>query len=82
LTRCSLLGHRFRFTNEGATLRWVCARGCGAGGGKSYPTAQEAARYARAFDRDGRQQLGRNAPLVGLFPLRILHALRGRRRGS
>jgi hypothetical protein len=82
LTRCSLLGHRFRFTSEGVTLRWVCARGCGAGGDKSYPTAQEAARYARAFDREGRQQLGRNAPLVGLFPLRILHALRGRRRGS
>jgi hypothetical protein len=64
LTRCSLLGHRFRFTSEGATLRWVCARGCGAGGDKSYTTAQEAARYARAFDREDRQQLGRNAPLV------------------
>ncbi|HKP91677.1 MAG TPA: hypothetical protein VJT75_17045 [Thermoleophilaceae bacterium] len=75
MTRCSLLGHRFRFTSEGAKLRWVCARGCGAGGEKCYPTAQDAARYARAFDREDRQQLGRNAPLFGLLPLRILHAL-------
>jgi hypothetical protein len=82
LRRCSLLGHRFRFTSEGNTLRWACARGCGAGGEKRYPAAADAARYAREFDREDRQQLGRRAPLVGLFPLRILHALRERRRRS
>jgi hypothetical protein len=82
LRRCALLGHRFRFTSDGATLRWVCARGCGAGGDKRYPTAAEAARYARAFDREDRHELGRRAPLVGLFPLRIFHALRERRRRS
>jgi hypothetical protein len=74
--RCALLGHRFRFTSEGATLRWVCARGCGTGGYKGYPTAADAARYAREFDREDRQELGRRAPLVGLFPLRLLHAVR------
>jgi hypothetical protein len=80
LSRCAVLGHRFRFTSEGVTLRWVCARGCGAGGDKRYPTAADAARYARAFDREDRHELGRRAPLVGLFPLRIFHALRKRRR--
>jgi hypothetical protein len=80
LRRCALLGHRFRFTSDGATLRWVCARGCGAGGDKRYATAADAARYARAFDREDRHELGRRAPLVGLFPLRLFHALRERRR--
>jgi hypothetical protein len=59
-------------------MRWDCARGCGAGGEKGYPTAAEATRFARAFDREDRQELGRRAPLVGLFPLRFMHALRGR----
>jgi hypothetical protein len=79
LRRCSLLGHRFRFTSEGNTLRWACARGCGAGGEKRYPAAEDAARYACAFDREDRHELGRRAPLVGLFPLRVLHAFRARR---
>jgi hypothetical protein len=82
LRRCSLLGHRFRFTSEGNTLRWTCARGCGAGGEKRYPTAEHAARYARAFDREDREELGRRAPLVGLLPLRVLHAIRRRRQQS
>jgi hypothetical protein len=80
LRRCAVLGHRFRFTSEGEALRWACARGCGAGGEKRYPTAEDAARYAGAFDREDRQELGRRAPLVGLFPLRLFHALRARRR--
>src|SRR5256885_2339121 len=29
---CRLLGHRYRFRAEGATMRWECARACGAGG--------------------------------------------------
>lgn len=61
-------------------MRWDCARGCGAGGAKQYPAAEDARRYARAFDREDREDLGRRAPLVGLFPLRLLRALRGRRK--
>jgi hypothetical protein len=77
--RCGLLGHRFRFSSDGDTMRWGCRRGCGAGGAKRYPTAQDAQRYARVFDREDRDDLGRRAPLFGLFPLRILHAVRKRR---
>jgi hypothetical protein len=80
MLRCRLLGHRFRFSADGATMRWECARGCGAGGSKTYPSAEDAERYARAFDREDREDLGRRAPLVGLLPLRIARALRRRRR--
>ena len=31
------------------------------------------------FDREDREDLGRRAPLVGLFPLRLMRALRIRR---
>jgi hypothetical protein len=75
---CRLLGHRYRFSADGATLRYACERGCGAGGQKEYATAAEAARYAAAFDREDRDDLGRRAPLVGLLPLRLLHRLRRR----
>lgn len=69
--RCRLTGHRYRFAAEGATMRWRCGR-CGAAGGeKRYASAEEAARYARAFDREDRDDLGRRAPLVALFPLRV-----------
>jgi hypothetical protein len=80
MLRCRLLGHRFRFTADGDTMRWECQRGCGAGGSKRYPAAEEAERYARAFDREDRDDLGRRAPLVGLLPLRIARALRRHRR--
>jgi hypothetical protein len=59
-------------------MRWACERGCGAGGCKRYATAAEADRYARAFDREDRRDLGRRAP-VGLLPMRLVRALRGRR---
>jgi hypothetical protein len=75
---CRLLGHRYRFRAEGETMRWECQRGCGAGGSKRYDTAGEATRYAAAFDREDRDDLGHRAPLVGLFPLRIYRALRRR----
>jgi hypothetical protein len=80
--RCRLIGHRFRFASDGATMTWSCTRGCGAGGRKEYATAADAERYARAFDREDREDLGRRAPLVGLFPLRLARALRRRRRDS
>jgi hypothetical protein len=75
---CSLLGHRFRFRAEGATMLWECERGCGAGGSKEYATTAEARRYARAFDREDRYDIGRRAPFLGMFPLRIWRYWRDR----
>jgi hypothetical protein len=77
---CRLLGHRYRFRAEGATMRWECERGCGAGDSKEYESPAEATRYARAFDREDRAELGRRAPFLGMFPLRMWWTLRNRRR--
>jgi hypothetical protein len=77
---CRVLGHRYRFRTEDETMLWECQRGCGVGGSKRYPSAAEAAQYARVFDREDSDDLGRRAPLIGLFPLRIYRALRGPRR--
>jgi hypothetical protein len=79
MVRCRLLGHRFRFWSDGATMRWRCQRGCGAEGAKTYATVRDAERYARAFDREDLEDRGRRAPVFGLLPLRIARALRGRR---
>jgi len=79
MLRCRLLGHRFRFSSDGATMRWTCARQCGAGGEKRYATAEDAARFASAFDREDRQDLGRRTPL-GLLPLRLIRAAKHRLR--
>jgi hypothetical protein len=65
---CRVLGHRFRFSAEGPVMRWECERGCGAGGSKRYATAADAARYARAFDRQDAEDVGRR-PLLSLLPL-------------
>lgn len=78
---CRVMGHRFRFRSERAVLRWECERGCGEGGSKTYDTTEEATRYAAAFDREDREDLGKRAPLVGLLPLRIARALRRARGG-
>jgi hypothetical protein len=61
-------------------MSWECERGCGAGGVKDYATAAEAARYAAAFDREDRSEVGRRAPLLGMFPLRMWWTLRNRHR--
>jgi hypothetical protein len=74
--RCRLLGHRFRFSSAGETMRWTCQRGCGAGGSKRYASAADARRYAAAFDREDREDLGRRAPLVAGLPIRIWRAVR------
>ena len=82
MASCRVFGHRYRFWHEDRTMHWQCQRGCGAGGTKLYDTAAEAGRYARAFDREDRDDLGRRAPLVGLLPLRLGRAAverRGRR---
>jgi hypothetical protein len=74
--RCDLLGHRHRFTAREAVMTWSCER-CGHHGGeKVYPTPAEALRFARAFDREDREDIGRRAPLVGLLPLRIARMFR------
>jgi hypothetical protein len=79
MLRCRLLGHSFRFSSDGSTMRWTCERDCGAGGEKHYPSAADAARFARAFDHEDRRDLGRRAPL-GLLPLRLIRAIVHRRR--
>lgn len=59
-------------------MSWECERGCGEGSGqKTYSTAAEAERFARAFDRKDSDDLGRRAPFIGLLPLRIWRRLRG-----
>jgi hypothetical protein len=59
-------------------MRWRCERGCGASGTKEYESAADAARYAAAFDREDRSELGRRAPCLGMFPLRLWWILRRR----
>jgi hypothetical protein len=55
---------------------WECERGCGDGGSKTYLSAADAQRYATAFDRRDSADLGRRAPLLGLFPLRLWRRLK------
>lgn len=57
-------------------MTWTCERGCEAGGHKTYASEAEARRYATAFDREDSADVGRRAPLLGMFPLRVLRALR------
>jgi hypothetical protein len=70
-----VFGHRWRFSAEGATMRWACARGCEAGGEKTYDSPESARRYATAFDREDSSDIGRR-PLLSLLPLWL-----ARRRG-
>ena len=81
MVRCRLLGHRYRFAGDGATMRWHCERECGAQGSKQYRSAEDARRYAAVFDSDDRESIGRRAP-VGLSPLRLLRAMQTRRRAA
>ena len=60
-------------------MSWTCER-CGTlGGNKQYASADEAAQFAGAFDREDRSDLGRRAPLIGLLPLRVWRAWRDRK---
>jgi hypothetical protein len=77
---CRVFGHRYRFGNEGATMRWSCERCGSAGGEKEYPSESEARRYARAFDFDQRDSTGKRAPLFGLLPLRLWRSMADRMR--
>ena len=56
-------------------MRWACARGCGAGGEKSYDSAERAKRFAQAFDREDRDDVGRR-PLLSLLPLGLARRAR------
>ena len=79
---CRVIGHRHRFRADGATMTWACERCGGGGGSKTYGSREEAALYAGAFDREDREDMGRRAPLVAGFPLRIARALRKQRERS
>ena len=48
-------------------MRWECVR-CGEGGSKRYESADDARRYARAFDQRDAEKLGKR-PLLSLLPL-------------
>jgi hypothetical protein len=67
---CRALGHRPRFWAENAVMHWECDRGCGFAGEKHYGDAEAARRYAAAFDRDDRADIGRRS-LLSLLPLRL-----------
>lgn len=58
-------------------MTWECERCADEFGVKQYPTARDAQRYAAAFDRGETDNLGRRAPLIGLFPLRLWYKFRG-----
>ncbi len=73
---CLVFGHRLRFSAHGRDMTWECARGCGEIGIKQYATCHEAEMFAAAFDREDSQDLGRRAPFLGLFPLRLWRKLR------
>jgi hypothetical protein len=77
--RCRVLGHRYRFRANGATMSWRCERCGDTGGSKTYASAADAQRFAQALDREDRAELGRRAPLVGLLPLRLWRAWRDHR---
>ena len=78
--KCVVLGHDVSFAAHGRAMVWECRRGCGLGGSKQYETSSEAARFAAAFDRRDSADLGRRAPLIGLFPLRLWHRFTRARR--
>ena len=74
---CRLLGHAYRFTTDGATMRWACER-CGEeGGSKTYATAADAQRYAAALDRRDAEDVGKR-PLLSLLPLWLARKAGGR----
>jgi hypothetical protein len=76
---CSVFGHQVSFWAEGETMRWSCERGCGFEGSKVYADPTTARRYASAFDRNERDDLGRRAPL-SLTPFRLMRRFANRQR--
>jgi hypothetical protein len=78
---CRVFGHRMRFSSDGPVMHWECERGCGASGSKRYPSAEQAARYARAFDHEDREDLG-SRPTLSLLPLWLARRMARRDRRS
>lgn len=72
---CRIFGHRPEFHADGPTMRWACDRCGAAAGSKTYASAAEAARYAKAFNRRDSDDLGKRAPVLGLLPLRVWRKL-------
>lgn len=71
---CRIVGHRWRFTADAATMRWDCAR-CGEpGGSKVYASPRHAAHYASAFE--GERERGERRFLLGAAPLWLWRRLR------
>lgn len=58
---CCVLGHRYRFSAQGAMMSWKCQRGGAADGPNAY-TSPAARRFAAAFYREDRDDLGRGSP--------------------
>ena len=62
---CRVMGCRFRFGADDATLRWWCQRGCPSGGEKTYASATDAERMAAVLDREPRSPANILAVLGG-----------------
>jgi hypothetical protein len=57
-------------------MHWVCARACGSGGSRQFPSAALASRYAEVFETGRREKQGTAVPLHALGWAR--HRLRRR----
>ena len=65
---CSLLGHSYRFTAEGETMRWACERGAArAAASATRPRRTRSATRGRSTSGDA-EKLGKR-PLLSLLPL-------------
>jgi hypothetical protein len=73
---CRLFGHQPTFCADGATMRWACGRCGGATGAKIYDSAEQAHRYAAAFNKRDVEDVGTRAPLIALLPLRLWRRFR------
>lgn len=76
--KCAVAGHRIRFDAHDNTMTWACEWCGGHTGSKVYESAAAARRYAQAFDRRD-EDIGKRAPLLGMFPLRLWRFLRNRK---
>jgi hypothetical protein len=52
-------------------MHWECDRDCTEGGFRAYDSPEKAARYAKAFDREDRDGLGKRS-ILSLAPLRLI----------
>jgi hypothetical protein len=74
---CEFIGHRYRYRTEGATVHWVCVRGCGETGRRSFATTRQARRHAAALNRHERgTQTRRLGPAA--LAARLLRLVRAR----